>query len=225
MYRPMACSSLKWLPRPNRQTYQRTLFSFPNFSDLAPWNVGSETQTYHERKILPYSQKDLYQVVADVASYHRFIPFCTGSRIVTPARRLPHGTSNHSDAFLMEAELTVGFLAFQESYVSQVTCKPYEYVEAIASSSTPLFKTLTTTWHFEPASPKSPHPSFQYLPTYPNGLKHVEPTLVTLDLAYAFSNPLHASVSSTFFGQVSKLMVKAFEERCLEVYGPGADSA
>jgi coenzyme Q-binding protein COQ10 len=47
------------------------------------------------------------------------------------------------------------------------------------------------------------------------------PTLVTLDLEFAFANPMYAMVSATFFGQVSKLMVKAFEERCLEVYGSG----
>jgi len=47
------------------------------------------------------------------------------------------------------------------------------------------------------------------------------PTLVTLDLAFAFANPVHAAISAAFFGQVSKMMVNAFEERCLEVYGPG----
>lgn len=30
---------------------------------------------------------------------------------------------------MMEAELTVGFLAFKESYVSTVTCKPDDFVE------------------------------------------------------------------------------------------------
>lgn len=29
----------------------------------------------------------------------------------------------------MDAELTVGFLSFQESYVSKVTCSPNESVE------------------------------------------------------------------------------------------------
>lgn len=29
----------------------------------------------------------------------------------------------------MDAELTVGFLAFQESYVSKVTCTPFSSVE------------------------------------------------------------------------------------------------
>jgi coenzyme Q-binding protein COQ10 len=47
------------------------------------------------------------------------------------------------------------------------------------------------------------------------------PTLVTLDLEYAFANPIHAAVSSAFFGQVSKMMVEAFEKRCLALHGPG----
>lgn len=29
----------------------------------------------------------------------------------------------------MDAELSVGFLVYQESYVSKVTCKPYEFVQ------------------------------------------------------------------------------------------------
>ncbi|KAI0065765.1 hypothetical protein BV25DRAFT_1821444, partial [Artomyces pyxidatus] len=128
----------------------------------------------------------------------------------------------------MEAELTVAFLAFKESYVSQVTCRPFESVEAVASSSTPLFTSLSTTWRFQPASPQSPHSSTRPLhrqlpqPTPTTQLDTTSgPTLLTLDLSYAFANPVHAAVSGAFFGQVSKLMVKAFEERCLAIYGPG----
>jgi len=106
---------------------------------------------------------------------------------------------------VLEAELTVGFLAFKESYVSTVTCIPNTSVEAVASSSTPLFKTLSTNWQFEPA---------------PQSLRNIHSTLVTLDLVYDFTDPLHASISSAFFGQVSKLMVQAFEDRCRQVYGP-----
>jgi coenzyme Q-binding protein COQ10 len=150
----------------------------------------------------------------------------------------------------MEAELTVGFLSLKESYVSRVTCKPFASVEvsasgaefkspaklmcsaqAVASSSTPLFKTLSTTWRFQPASPNPPNASAAHIPFSKNlsafespaifvGDQTATPTLVTLDLAFAFSNPVHATVSAAFFGQVSKLMVKAFEERCLKVYGP-----
>ena len=47
----------------------------------------------------------------------------------------------------------------------------------------------------------------------------VGPTLVSLELSFAFANPVHAAVSGAFFGKVSGLMVKAFDERCLKVYG------
>jgi coenzyme Q-binding protein COQ10 len=156
-----------------------------------------------------------------------------------------HGDSLTSP-MSMDAELTVGFLSLKESYVSRVTCTPYLSVEvscslvilecrprahiplqAVALSSTPLFKTLSTTWRFQ----ASPHTT-GYLPhqdswsnsetqAVPVGVHRAGSTLVTLDLTFAFSNPVHATVSATFFGQVSKLMVKAFEERCVEVYGPG----
>jgi len=126
----------------------------------------------------------------------------------------------------MNAELTVGFLSLKESYVSKVTCKPFLSVEAVASSSTPLFKTLSTVWRFQSASPNCPHGSTGHLHSHNPSIRIPEEhnagsTLITLDLAFAFSNPVHATVSAAFFGQVSKLMVNAFEERCLEVYGPG----
>jgi coenzyme Q-binding protein COQ10 len=47
------------------------------------------------------------------------------------------------------------------------------------------------------------------------------PTLVTLDLSFLFANPAFAGASQLVFGQVSKMMVSAFEQRCLELYGPG----
>ncbi|EGN93078.1 hypothetical protein SERLA73DRAFT_116526 [Serpula lacrymans var. lacrymans S7.3] len=194
-------------------TYSRRLFfTIPNFSSLSPFpdsNGSNDTQTYHEQKLFPFRRRQLYDIVADVQSYHRFVPYCTSSRILE--RRVAK-----SPVIEMDAELTVGFLAFKESYISKVTCKPYESVEAVASSSTPLFKTLTTTWRFHSASSTSEGKPR----STSTALDDSEPTLVTLDLAFAFSNPLHAAVSTTFFGQVSKLMVKAFEDRCIAVYGP-----
>ena len=103
-------------------------------------------------------------------------------------------------------------------------------LQAVASSSTPLFTHLSTVWRFQKASPRSPHPSSQppskssedspanneEKPTADEG-----PTLVTLDLSFSFANPMHAAISAAFFGQVSKMMVSAFEERCIDLYGPG----
>lgn len=229
---------------------RRAFFSFPDLASFSPFHQPeSDTHTFHERKILPsarplslttlvftrprYTQRQMYDVVSDVDSYRHFVPFCTASRVLRRAPLNPGGNAQQ-----LEAELSVGFMGLSESYVSKVVCKPCESVEvqsharspshiclilgtqASASSSTPLFDTLVTTWRFQPASAASPHPTAADLSVLrPPG--ELGPTLVSIDLAYAFAHPLHAQVSAAFFGQVSKLMIRAFEERCLAVYGPG----
>jgi len=202
---------------------RRTLFSLPDIFSLSPFPSSGEPskqKTYHERKILAYTPKQLYRVVADVGSYPLFVPFCIGSRI------LHSNVDSTASLTTMEAELTVGFLAFEERYVSKVTCIPFKSVEAIASTSTPLFETLSTIWRFQQAPRHGSQLSSVAAKSHLTDEQRTElasaderPTLVTLDLTYAFANPLHASVSNTFFGQVSKQMVRAFEERCLAVYG------
>ena len=204
-----------------------------------------------------YSQKELYHLVADVDSYRHFLPFCHASKVLNASR--PNWKSNPGDGPVeLEAELKVGFLGLEESYVSRVSCNPYESVEvrniticrpsmplmtyfcpsqqARAATSTPLFKTLITSWRFQPASPTSPHPSTSPKHTLTPHVTALSlddgihankaddlsrPTLLTFDIVFAFSNPLHASVSGAFFGRVSRMMVKAFEERCIDVYGLG----
>ena len=80
-----------------------------------------------------YRPSELYNIVSDVTSYPSFVPFCTGARIMsksTPTTpRLGGLTSPQALARVMEAELTVGFLSFRESYISKVTCRPNESVE------------------------------------------------------------------------------------------------
>ena len=118
---------------------RRTLFSLPDpFS--APFFPGSsDVQSYQEQKILPcainrltrcaaltarsFKPAQLYAVVADVARYPRFVPFCTGARILRVLQQHQQAVTD------MEAELTVGFLSLKESYVSRVTCRPFESVK------------------------------------------------------------------------------------------------
>jgi Oligoketide cyclase/lipid transport protein len=124
--------------------FRRSLSILPDLSKLSPW--GSETQTYHEHKNFPcvgwmellicplfylmfsYTQNQLYNIVADVSLYPRFVPFCTASRILNTSTQRQTGDIS-SQSLLMEAELTVTFLTFKESYVSQVRCTPFKSVE------------------------------------------------------------------------------------------------
>ncbi|EJD01644.1 uncharacterized protein FOMMEDRAFT_90501 [Fomitiporia mediterranea MF3/22] len=213
---------------------QRTFFGVPSLSSFSPFsneqgngNGNGHEQTYHERKILPYSQKQLYELVADVDNYRHFVPYCTESKVLTSRLVNPHASQNEGKVEKKEARLTVGFLAFKESYVSEVTCRPYLSVEAVASSGTPLFKRLVTTWRFQPADSSSPHLTHAGVSSHSSAGSPSSdspangPTLLSIDLGFAFSNPIYAAASSAFFKQVSSMMVQAFERRCVEVYGHG----
>ncbi|QRV88035.1 polyketide cyclase/dehydrase and lipid transport domain-containing protein [Ceratobasidium sp. AG-Ba] len=198
-----------------RLPQRRSLFSLPNLP-----SAGPSKSTFRTRKILPYTQRQLYNLVADVDSYHRFLPFCTGSKVLTPT---PKEGFDIGKPYQVEAELSVGFMSVSESYTSIVTFRPYEFVQAVASSSTPLFKSLETIWRFQPASASSPHPSSSPPPrasSHGQGID-VGPALLSIDLEYEFANPLHAAIASGSFGRVSDMMVQAFERRCVEVYGKG----
>jgi coenzyme Q-binding protein COQ10 len=100
-----------------------------------------------------------------------------------------------------------------------------DHEQAVAESATPLFKSLETTWRFHPASSthqSNDHPASSTTPSRSElalAPEDVGPTAISLSLSFAFANPVHAAVSGAFFGRVSGLMVKAFEERCSKVYG------
>ncbi|KAG8999077.1 hypothetical protein FRB94_003349 [Tulasnella sp. JGI-2019a] len=212
---------------------RRDFFSVSDLHNLLPFNNANEggdpesnNNAYHERKIMPYSQKQLFDIVSDVGSYNRFLPFCKRSRMVRAP--VPRPTQTNKDAYDVQHELTIGFLAFEESYVSTVKCVPFESVEATASSA--LFKSLTTSWRFQPASRYSPHatsatsdpprsaPGTDTSLASPGGQG---PTLLSIDIDYAFASPTHATVAAKVFGSVSSQIMQAFEKRCLEVYGKG----
>lgn len=65
--------------------------------------------THAEQRVLPYSQTQLFDLVADIERYPEFLPWCVGARI---RKRLPDGT--------MEADLVIGFKMFRERFGSIV---------------------------------------------------------------------------------------------------------
>ncbi|WVW87000.1 hypothetical protein I302_109056 [Kwoniella bestiolae CBS 10118] len=190
-----------------QQIQRRAFFSLPDITKLAglvPTQSSSsipntegivsgietdgEEQRFHARKILPYSQAQLYSLVSDVPSYSSFIPFCNSSTVLSkPHSKSSSSSSNDSDGSIQKrqwkdwapgsepfevlAELAVGFGGLEERYVSRVKGVPFESVTATASSQTPLFKSLITRWSFSPASHLSPHPSNSPFP--PSSPSHI----------------------------------------------------
>lgn len=94
--------------------------------------------TYAERRRLPYSAGQLYDLVADVESYPKFLPWCVAARI-RERRDSPEGRIELSD-------LVIGFKMLREKFTSRVTLGEgriqVQYIEG-------PFKYLTNHWIFE----------------------------------------------------------------------------
>lgn len=89
-----------------------------------------------ERKLVPYRPEQMFELVADVAKYPQFLPWCVGSRIRSR-------TGN-----VLVADLTIGFGPFRESFTSRVTLDGPERI-AVRYENGP-FKYLRNEWRFIP---------------------------------------------------------------------------
>lgn len=89
----------------------------------------------HLTRIFPYSQKQLYDLVADVQSYPTFLPWCKSIRII-----------EQGEGYLV-ADLTVGHSIFRETFRSKVILSPPEKIEVHYQQGP--FKYLHNYWNFE----------------------------------------------------------------------------
>ncbi len=90
--------------------------------------------THAERQVLPYSPEQLFDLVADVARYPEFLPWCVGARIRS---RTPE---------LILADLTIGFGPFRERFTSRVGLERPARVK-VAYENGP-FRYLNNQWVF-----------------------------------------------------------------------------
>ncbi|WFD29347.1 hypothetical protein MSPP1_000356 [Malassezia sp. CBS 17886] len=141
----------------------------------------------------------LYSVISDVDAYSKFIPYCMASRVLGPSAA---DAQAHNGVATVDAELTIGFSAIRESYVSEVSMKPGQWVSASAKPSA-LFQDLRTGWTFTQLSPT------------PSGAPQ---THVVFTLQYAFSSPLYAALARNAFATLSTQMVDAFRQRADALY-------
>ena len=92
--------------------------------------------THAERKTVPYTPEQLFDLVADVGSYPQFLPWCVGSRVRT-----------RTETYLV-SDLTIGFGPFRESFTSRVTLDRPKRV-TVKYENGP-FRYLNNQWSFAP---------------------------------------------------------------------------
>ncbi|WP_417820810.1 type II toxin-antitoxin system RatA family toxin [Terasakiella sp.] len=90
--------------------------------------------THAEIKYSPYSAAQMYALVADVASYPDFLPWCLATRI--------RSVENN----VMIADMVIGFKMIREKYTSEVTLDPDKEVKIVYKNGP--FKYLNSHWKF-----------------------------------------------------------------------------
>ena len=91
--------------------------------------------THAEKRKLPYTQEQLFRLVAEVERYPDFLPWCLGSRI------------RKREGNVFWADLVIGFKVVRERFTSKVTLSAPNRVDVEYTDGP--FKYLNNKWTFE----------------------------------------------------------------------------
>jgi len=132
----------------------------------------------------------MYDLVADVGSYPKFLPW-------TAAARVRKETDQADGSKLMEADLVISFKVFRERFGSRVVLWPgdkrieTEYLDG-------PFKYMRSNWRFE---------------------EDGDGCIVHFDVDFEFKNMILQKAAGLFFYEAMQRVVRAFEARAHELYG------
>ena len=96
--------------------------------------------THSETKILKYNPEQMFELVADVNSYPKFLPWCSAARI--------HSRNTIGKNEILEADLVISFKVFREKFASKVTLMRSEN-QILTEYIDGPFKRMHSTWHFK----------------------------------------------------------------------------
>jgi len=91
---------------------------------------------HFEKRVLPYTPRQMFDLVADVARYPEFLPWCLEAHVV------------RSDDASLKAVLLVGYSALHDTFTSHVTLDPYKEITVAYGGG--ALKSLNNTWTFHP---------------------------------------------------------------------------
>jgi coenzyme Q-binding protein COQ10 len=208
------CSRAAIASRTSSPTQTRSFFPNPFASQ--------SLQTLTASRILPHDTKTLYAVVADIQSYHKFLPFCISSNVTKQSSPDAEGKT-----WPEEAELVVGYKdVMRESFYSRVYCAPSDFiVESVSGETNTSVPAESIKHHNErPAASQDPARNATILTHLrsrwtlsPTGVSPKTQTQVNLVIDYQFANPLYTTLSAAAAPKVAEKMIEAFEMRAREV--------
>jgi coenzyme Q-binding protein COQ10 len=131
----------------------------------------------------------MYDLVADVASYPQFLPWCAAARI--------RSETQVEQGVVLEADLVISFKVFRERFGSRVTLFPdakkidTEYLDG-------PFKYMKSNWAFEDTDKGC------------NVIFYVD---------FEFKNAILQGIIGLVFNEAMQRVVRAFEARAKDLYG------
>ena len=144
--------------------------------------------SHSEKRILPYSAEQMYNLVADVASYPKFLPWTAAARIRS-TRPIEGGTE-------ISADLVISFKVFREKFTSKVSL--FEDIRRIDTEYLDgPFKHLQSRWEFEDVD---------------GGCE------VKFWVDFEFRNRVLQGAAGMFFNEAMLRIVRAFETRASKLY-------
>lgn len=146
---------------------------------------------HSETRVLPYTARQMYDLVADVARYPEFLPWTAAARI--RSRQPIEGGLGE----VMEADLVISFKVFRERFGSRVTLLPAEGRILTEYLDGP-FKHLKSVWRFA---------------------EREQGCEVSFDVDFEFRNAILAGIIGLVFNEAMQRVVRAFEARAAKLYG------
>lgn len=151
--------------------------------------------THAERKILAYTPRQLFDLVANVEKYPEFLPWVVSTKV--SERKVDEGfneTGGQSSSFLAEVE--IGYKMLTYPYKCYVHLMPdyridIEYIEG-------PFKHLNNHWIFRPVNDKL--------------------TEIDFYMDFELKTPALQALLQPMFSEVVKRMINAFEKHAGHIY-------
>jgi len=131
----------------------------------------------------------MYDLVADVARYPEFLPWCAAARVRSVT---PQGNTE-----VMEADLVISFKVFRERFTSRVVLTPQEHRIDTEYLDGP-FRYMKSNWTFRDVD---------------GGCE------VSFFVDFAFRNMVLQKLIGVVFNEAMQRIVRAFEVRAKALYG------
>ncbi len=146
--------------------------------------------TFRNSRRVRHTPADMFALVADVERYPEFVPLCEELRIL---RR----TASGEGVEILTANMSVGYKAIRESFVSRVTLDRPKLKIVVEYVDGP-FRYLENRWTFKPDG---------------------EGCLVEFFISYEFKSMALGLLMGAMFDRAFRRFAEAFEERADRVYG------